>query len=608
MQNLANERLRAARPHPAHHLPRFAARKPWLVLIAVGAVLIGAVAVMAWVMISSSRQQVIDETSRRLAQLSFTMSEQTARAVQSVDFILLGLIDRFAAEGITTADAFRERLATRAVNDILQEKIRDVPQIDTVLLQDATGALVNNGRLTWPAPSINAADRDYFVAARDRPESLPFISAPAMSRISGERVLFLVRRFSGPNGEFLGLVGAAINVGYLEKFYHTALPGDDGRVSLYRDDGVLLARDPPDKDIGKSFASASIFAAAREREDPGTLLSIGQFYGETRLMAPRAVHGYPLVINITVGEAAVLEAWRHHAYVIAAIAAVAAILIALLGILVGRLFAVQGRLVQSIAEQQEAYRARAVAEAASQAKSSFLANMSHELRTPLNAIIGFTEMLEARLIGPLSERQIEYVKDIGASGRHLLEVINGILDMSKIEAGTYELSDDVFDIGDLLDEALAFLRLRAERRGVALHKAIAPGLAMLRADRRALLQVMLNLLSNAVSFTDKGGSVTASVSLAPGGEVEIMVADTGVGIDPQQLPHIFEPFQRIDAHRSRKHGGSGLGLSICKLIVEHHGGQVTITSRPGAGTSVTIRLPADRLVSSRPSKPEALRA
>jgi signal transduction histidine kinase len=609
LQKRVTERLKAAWPRPEHRLPRVATRNPRLVLLAVGAVLIGAVAVTAWVTISSSRQHTMDEANRRFAQLSFTIAEQTARAMQSVDLILLDLGDRFAAEGVTTEAAFREHLASRAVNDILREKARDVPQINTLLIQDASGELINNGRLAWPVTPISSADRDYFVAVRDHPEARPFISEPTVSRITGERVLFLARRFSGPNGEFLGLIGAAIDVKYLENFYRTASPGDDdGTVSLYRDDGILLARYPTDQYIGRSFASQAFFAAARGQENPGTLLALGLFAGELRVMAPHEVRGYPLVVNIAVNQVAILGAWRHQAYVIVAIAAMAAILIALLGLLVGRLFAVQGQLVLSIEEQEKAYRARAVAEAASHAKSSFLANMSHELRTPLNAIIGFTEMLEARLIGQLTDRQADYVHDIGASGHHLLEVINGILDMSKIEAGTYELTDDTFDVGALLDEALAFLRLRAEKKGIVLRKAVAPGLPMLRADRRALLQVVLNLVSNAVSFTEKGGSVTVSVSVAAGGEVEIVAADTGVGIDPEHLPHIFEPFQRIDAHRSRKHGGSGLGLSISKLIVEHHGGQVTIASRPGVGTTVTIRLPADRLAGRKPSAPYALRA
>jgi GAF domain-containing protein len=228
-------------------------------------------------------------------------------------------------------------------------------------------------------------------------------------------------------------------------------------------------------------------------------------------------------------------------------------------------------------------------EAASQHKSEFLANMSHELRTPLNAIIGFSEVLTERMFGELNEKQDEYLKDIYASGQHLLSLINDILDLSKIEAGRMELELTDFDLPQAIDNALTLVRERAGRRGIALHQTVDERLGEIRGDERKVKQVLLNLLSNALKFTPEGGRVEVRAGI---GElmVEVSVTDTGVGIAPEDQEAVFEEFRQVGT-AAKKVEGTGLGLALSRKFVELHGGRIWVTSQIGVGSTFTFTLP-----------------
>jgi two-component system, cell cycle sensor histidine kinase DivJ len=244
-------------------------------------------------------------------------------------------------------------------------------------------------------------------------------------------------------------------------------------------------------------------------------------------------------------------------------------------------------------QEQVLEQARIEAERANAEKSRFLATMSHELRTPLNAIIGFSEMLmkeKPLLIGP--ERRQEYAHLINGSGHHLLSVVNGILDMSKIETGNFELWPERFAPEHVIADCCEILALKAREAGIQL--VVQPGkkLPDVVADKRALNQIMLNLLSNAVKFSNRGGKVTVSAK-ADGSSIAVTVEDTGVGIGDDDLPRVGDPFFQARSSYSRRHDGTGLGLSIVKGLVALHGGHVDIDSRLGEGTRVTIRLPID---------------
>jgi len=231
-------------------------------------------------------------------------------------------------------------------------------------------------------------------------------------------------------------------------------------------------------------------------------------------------------------------------------------------------------------------------EAASRHKSEFLANMSHELRTPLNAIIGFSEVLVDRMFGELNEKQDEYLKDIYASGQHLLSLINDILDLSKIEAGRMELEVTDFDLPSAIDNALTLVRERATRRGITLGRTIDEHLGMLRGDERKVKQVLLNLLSNALKFTPEGGRIDVSARLQDGA-AEIAVADTGVGIAPEDQEAVFEEFRQVGT-ADKKVEGTGLGLALSRKFIELHGGRIWVKSQVGHGSTFTFTLPVRR--------------
>ena len=232
------------------------------------------------------------------------------------------------------------------------------------------------------------------------------------------------------------------------------------------------------------------------------------------------------------------------------------------------------------------------AEEANAAKSKFLANMSHELRTPLNAIIGFSEIMESEMFGPLgADKYIEYSRDIRESGEYLLDVINDILDMSKIEAGGIRLSPELVELDSLLADCIRVVSTRASEKRLAIMAEVETGIH-LNADRRALKQIALNLLSNAVKFTPDGGAVTVQGRLR-GGAVIIGITDNGIGIARQALQKLGRPFEQVESQLTKRHQGSGLGLAIAKSLVELHGGAMRIRSRLGRGTLVMVRLPTD---------------
>ncbi len=243
------------------------------------------------------------------------------------------------------------------------------------------------------------------------------------------------------------------------------------------------------------------------------------------------------------------------------------------------------------------------AEEANQAKSKFLANMSHELRTPLNAIIGFSEIMEAAMFGPLGvDKYREYSRDIRESGRYLLDVINDILDMSKIEAGGIHLSPETVELDHIAADALRVVLGRANEKHLALRSDIATGV-QLKADRRALKQIALNLLSNAVKFTPDGGAVTLR-GRTRRGHVTIAIEDNGIGIPKDAVHKLGRPFEQVESQLTKRHQGSGLGLAIAKSLAELHGGRMRIRSVLGTGTMVVVRLPQEARVTIAGQAPD----
>ena len=252
-------------------------------------------------------------------------------------------------------------------------------------------------------------------------------------------------------------------------------------------------------------------------------------------------------------------------------------------------------LAELVMAKIESDRGREKAEAASLAKSQFLANMSHELRTPLNAILGFSEVISSRMFHDMPERNYEYAGLINSSGHHLLALINDILDLAKIEAGRWKLEEGSIDLYRLADDAQQLVQWRAKDAKAKLENSIDPGMDMLYGDERAIKQIMLNLLSNAVKFTPEHGSVTSFAHVGADGGLVFGVADTGVGIAPEDQSRVFDSFGQGKHDVAIVDKGTGLGLAIVKGLTEAHGGHITLESEVGKGTRVSIHLPSSRV-------------
>ncbi len=256
-------------------------------------------------------------------------------------------------------------------------------------------------------------------------------------------------------------------------------------------------------------------------------------------------------------------------------------------------------LEQRVAERtQELVERNRELEAASRHKSEFLAKMSHELRTPLNAIIGFSELLAERLYGPLNDRQAKYIANIRSGGKHLLQLINDILDLAKVEAGKMQLRLEEFPVAPAIAEVLSTLKAQADRKEIALASRLEPGVSTFVSDLRKFKQILYNLVSNGIKFNRQQGKVCVEARLAEGGGLEVSVADTGIGIPPEEGDRIFKPFEQVDGSLARRYEGSGLGLALTKELVELHGGRIGFTSEPGQGSTFVFNL--------APARPQAI--
>ena len=271
-------------------------------------------------------------------------------------------------------------------------------------------------------------------------------------------------------------------------------------------------------------------------------------------------------------------------------------LVSIRDILQFRMESLEANVVALRRAEHEVVRAKETAELADRTKTEFLANMSHELKTPLNAIIGFSEVLAktpAKALGEPESR--EYVREIERSGRHLLEVVNDILDISRIQTGELRPVAHDFIVSAVVSSCERLIAERARRAGVSLAVESCGDLPLLMADRRMEKQMLANLLSNAVKFTPQGGRVTVRCSADPDGTIRIAVADTGIGISPENLARVTQPFQQVDASQSRKYEGTGLGLALVDAMMRLHGGKLTLESAVGVGTTATLRFPPVRV-------------
>jgi signal transduction histidine kinase len=468
---------------------------------------------------------------------------------------------QFATTMVTQAKIIRSMLVVDA-SDRAQMVIG--PRVDTV---------------------VSLPDRDYVrVWSAPRPHE-PYVGTPVRSRFDGDWVLPISLPV-GPSQSPKVLLVVELSLAAINELYRSILVGRSDAASLLRTDGTLLTRVPfSEANVGR-VANGRIFVRYLPESRRGVFDEVVVIDGKRRVVGYAQVGTTDLLVVFSQEtEIALADWWRSLQFYIPVFVLVSTVVIGL-GVYVVRLIRRDERLAQAQHAQLLA------AEAGSRAKSAFLATISHELRTPLNAILGFSGLLADQAHGPLGAPQYrEYVNDIHRSGSYLMDLIEDMLDAVRLEAGALKLTPEPVDLEAEIRSVFAALRAEAERKRLVFTSEVAADVPLLELDLRALRRILLNLVGNAVKFTDAGGTIAVRGTL-DGPCVVVAVSDTGIGIAPEKIGLLGRPFVQVDDSLARRHAGSGLGLAICKGLAEAMGGRLEIVSRVGQGTTVTARLPA----------------
>jgi signal transduction histidine kinase/DNA-binding NarL/FixJ family response regulator/HPt (histidine-containing phosphotransfer) domain-containing protein len=559
-----------------------------------------AISAMSFFLALNLRDEAVRAAETGLKRHSLTLAGQAERSFQSIYLILSSIGDHLALQGVYDDDSYVAAMRHKETFEFLREKLAGLPQLEAITMINASGKLINFSRY-WPIPDVNVSDRDYFKVLSKDATLATYIGEPVQNRGTGTWNIYIARRVNSVNGEFAGLILAAISLQYFEDFYRSISLGEGSTEALLRDDGTLLARFPASLDIGKIVASDDVKRLSAAGS--GTVRGPSPIDRLERIKAVQKLTGVPMSILTTQTLESALAGWRKTVNLIAGFTGGMILVLILAAMVVARKWQQQELLTRVQIEKQDAERARASAEtelprqqeraseAASRAKSNFLAVMSHEIRTPMNAVIGLASTL---LESDLAPDQREAVHTIHTAGDSLLEILNDILDFSKLEAGNFTLESIQFAPISVLDNLVSVVGASAAAKGLELRfEGAAEMPAGLLGDPGRIRQILLNLTSNAIKFTSQGEIIVTFECLHRSDSDALMrwtVSDTGMGIAEDRLGSIFDDYVQADSSVSRRFGGSGLGLSICRRLVEQMGGEIRAESRLGYGSTFQFEL------------------
>ncbi|WP_376962292.1 ATP-binding protein [Azospirillum sp. A26] len=487
----------------------------------------------------------------------------TSRTVHDVDTTLRSFAERYAEGGLPRA------------RRIIDDGLYDTGLIHHFSVFGPDGAQLFRSEGMGPPEGLEGSGLIAYHQGEGR--SLMKIGLPFNGSATGQPLLRFSRRLEDAAGEFAGVAVANVDPDHLSGFYRQADVGRNGVVTLVGLDRVIRARGSKDgKDsVGLDSTGSNLWTAVQQSVS-GVFWQDSIADGIRRAYAYRPVEGYPLilVVGIAVKDIdAAVAGFRGQMRIIAALLGVSILLVA-------AFLLVQQRNAERLA-------------AALAVNRDFLARVSHELRTPLNAILGFSEIIKDQMFGQdAGPRYADYARDIHASGQHLLTLIDDILDLSRLQAGRFALLMEDVDPVAAAEWALRIVAPQAEQKSIRLEINRPPSPTLVRADERALKQMLLNLLGNALKFTPENGRVLVSVARGASGRCVVRVTDNGIGMTAEELRQASVPFGQTSALTTHPGRGTGLGLPIVKSLIEAHGGSLRIDSRPGQGSQVTLEFAA----------------
>ena len=463
------------------------------------------------------------------------------------------------------------------------------PQISAMLITDAQGQIQaiyrKRGYETWLDGRDNLSKETYFHVQKEAADNELLFAEPQPNWIHDGKFVVMSRRINKLDGSFGGIVVAAVSSNYLTDFYNSLqVAGGTKMLLMVEDQKLLIGKLDDPRDLETIRNELKVHDVKDLQPGIHTSVTSHGWDRELRIISYSYLPDLHIAIALIMhGDDVFSEWWKERKQDV--------LLFSIFTLFIALLSAFSLMMLRQIRRGEKSEKTAIVA---SQAKSEFLANMSHELRTPLNAIIGFSEMLDSGYFGVLNSKQKERVHDIHMCGTHLLELINDILEFSKGEAGKLELKEDKINLHALVGECVRFFTERARQQKVDLVDTVPRELPRVLADQRKLKQVIINLVSNAIKFSQEGGKVEIAARLSEDGRITITVSDRGIGMAPEDIPKALSVFGQV--HKAEGYEGTGLGLPLCKVFVEMHGGKLRIESLKGVGTRVSVILPETRVL------------
>lgn len=530
---------------------------------------------------SKAYESSIEEGRANAKRLTTILGDQIELSFLAVDLTLRRVVERHY---------FNQLFGNNLMEDIehnLRLWVDETPQVASIMIADEKG----NIRIAAFKRGYQNQVR-YNASFQQHPVFRALISDASRSftiaRQEGEDndMILFGRKINKIDGSFGGVVIAAVDPTFFLDFFRSVDKGTHRFMSLMLQNGQPLFTGPK---VDDGAEADQVLALIHEHTKAHKLSADLMTDTETvqdsiKVFSYRFLKNMPIYVTVVIDEEDFLMSWRDARVKDVSFLAIFTIFGSVLSF-----FALT--MAKQIVRVEES---EAAAILASQAKSEFLANMSHELRTPLNAIIGFSEMINAGYFGSLNDKQKERIHDINLCGSHLLQLISDILEFSKGEAGKLELNDEEMDVPEIMDECMRIINEKARTKHITIELDAEKHLPKIMADKRKIRQVLLNLLSNSIKFTPENGHVFMNASLDRTGQMHLSVQDTGIGIPESEIQKALSVFGQV--HRNQSHEGTGLGLPLCKMFAELHGGKLTLTSKVGEGTTVTVSIPSERVL------------